>query len=50
VSVARGIALAVLFMFGLSGVAAAEFVAQEKDFHCLLDGRAVAGKHVFVFN
>ena len=35
-------------MLALSGVAAAEFVAREKDFRCLLDGRAVAGKHFFV--
>ena len=37
-------------MLALSGVAAAEFVAREKDFRCLLDGRAVAGKHFFVFH
>ena len=42
----RRIALAL----ALSGVAAAEFVAREKDFRCLLDGRAVAGKHFFVFH
>ena len=40
-SAAGRIALAL----ALSGAAAAEFVAQEKDFRCLLDGRAVAGKH-----
>jgi len=37
-------------VLALSGVAAAEFVAREKDFRCLLDGRAVAGKHFFVFH
>jgi len=46
----RRIALALSLALALSGVAAAEFVAREKDFRCLLDGRAVAGKHFFVFH
>ncbi|HUE29846.1 MAG TPA: hypothetical protein VMR79_03175 [Verrucomicrobiae bacterium] len=39
-----------MLALGLSGVAAAEFVAREKDFRCLLDGQAVPGKHFFVFH
>jgi hypothetical protein len=46
----RQVAFALSIALALSGVAAAEFVAQEKDFRCLLDGRAVAGKHFFVFH
>jgi len=37
-------------VLALARGAAAEFVAQAKDFRCLLDGRAVAGKHFFVFH
>jgi len=50
VTILRATALALLLALVLSTVAAAEFVAQAKDFHCLLDGRAVAGKHFFVFH
>jgi hypothetical protein len=46
----RRITLALSIALALSGAAAAEFVAQEKDFRCLLDGQAVAGKHFFVFH
>jgi hypothetical protein len=43
----RRIALALSIVLALARGAAAEFVAQAKDFRCLLDGRAVAGKHFF---
>jgi hypothetical protein len=46
----RRIALALSIVLALARGAAAEFVAQAKDFRCLLDGRAVAGKHFFVFH
>ena len=46
----RRIALALSLVLALSGVAAAEFVAREKDFRCLLDGKKVDGKTFLLFN
>ena len=45
------IALALLVLAGsVSAVPAREFVAHEKDFKCLLEGKSVEGKTFFVFH
>jgi hypothetical protein len=46
----RQLALACLLALALPGLGVAEFVAEEGDFRCLLEGTKVPGKNFYVFH